>query len=120
MKHIKDLLEGVLDDSDIVLGKVENELSVKKIRKKFEDSHKWGVMSRSHRDMMENEIEVGDLVIFTYGGRMYCDLVTGFKEDKGGWTWLILNEFDRDTIAPIITIRVKKNQFANLLKIISK
>ena len=36
MKHINDLFESVLDDSDIVFGKVENELSVKKIRKKFE------------------------------------------------------------------------------------
>jgi hypothetical protein len=119
MKTILDVVNESIFDDDLE-GKLDNIIQIEKIHKKFVEGGRYGVMCRCAEDMMDNPINKGDIVIFAFSNKLYCDCVRAIEEDNKGWKWLVLEKINDLKVAPIQTVRVKNEDVKTFLKIISK
>lgn len=123
MKNLKELLSGVdeslLDDEDKILKDVEKNIYIKKIISTFKKYENCNIFKNEATDMMNHPIELGDLIIFVYSGRLYCDYVIKILTLGSGQVWLEVNDFSTDTIPPGACLVIPKNYYKDLTNIIS-
>lgn len=120
MKNINDILnESLLDDEDKILKDAEKNFHMKKIISTFKKYENCNVFKNEATDMMNHPIELGDLIIFVYSNRLYCNYVTKILTHRSGQVWLEVNDFSSDTIAPGTCLVIPKNYYKDLTNIIS-